>query len=391
MDFSPDRQHEDLRAGFRRWLATHAPERRSPPPPERALDPEWIDYLKTWQGRLARDRWVAVHWPVDCGGRDLGLSAHLVVTEELTRAQMPPLINAPAMSIFGPTLLTYGTPEQRRRYLPRLLSAEDVWCLGFSEPGAGSDLASLGTRAVPDGDGWRLSGQKVWTSYAAAADLGFFLVRTNADGPNHRGISCMILDMGVAGITVRPLRQITGDSEFAEVFLDGARVRKDDLVGKINHGWQIILSALGHERGTLLVLDGIRMEQKMANVWNAARTAGLTSSPLWRNRLAASWIDVEIVRLLSLRLLSELEHGIPSAATSVLKLVSSEGGQRLAELGLEVDGAYAQLERGSPYIRDDGARQHDWLLSRATTIASGTSEVQRNIIAERLLGLPRGG
>lgn len=391
MDFSPDRQREDLRAEFRRWLATHAPARRDPPPPERALDPDWIGYLKTWQGRLARDRWVAVHWPADCGGRDLGLSEHLVVTEELTRAQTPPLINGPAISIFGPTLLAYGTPEQRRRYLPRLLSAEDVWCLGFSEPGAGSDLASLSTRAEPNSDGWRLSGQKVWTSYAAAADLGFLLVRTSSEGPSHRGISCMILDMRAPGITVRPLRQITGDSEFAEVFLDGARVRAGDVVGEVNQGWQIILAALGHERGTLLVLDGIRMERRMAAIWNVARTAGLTESPLWRNRLAAAWIDVEIVRLLSLRLLSELEGGVPSAATSVLKLRSSEGSQRLAELGLEVDGVYAQLDRGSPHVRHDGARQHDWLLSRAATIASGTSEVQRTIIAERLLGLPRAG
>ena len=292
MDFSPDRQHESLRAEFRRWLAAHAPARCEPPPPERALDPDWVAYLKAWQGRLARDRWVAVHWPADCGGRDLGLAAHLVVTEELTRAQMPPLINGPAMSIFGPTLLAYGTPEQRRRYLPRLLSAEDVWCLGFTEPGAGSDLASLSTRAEPDGGGWRLSGQKVWTSYAAAADLGFFLVRTSSDGPRHRGISCMVLDMRTEGVTVRPLRQITGDSEFAEVFLDRARVRAGDVVGEINQGWQIILAALGHERGTLLVLDGIRMERRMATIWNAARAAGLTESPLWRNRLAASWIDV---------------------------------------------------------------------------------------------------
>ena len=391
MDFSPDRQHESLRAEFRRWLAAHAPARREPPPPERALDPDWVAYLKAWQGRLARDRWVAVHWPADCGGRDLGLAAHLVVTEELTRAQMPPLINGPAMSIFGPTLLAYGTPEQRRRYLPRLLSAEDVWCLGFSEPGAGSDLASLSTRAEPDGGGWRLSGQKVWTSYAAAADLGFFLVRTSSDGPRHRGISCMVLDMRTEGVTVRPLRQITGDSEFAEVFLDRARVRAGDVVGEVNQGWQIILAALGHERGTLLVLDGIRMERRMATIWTAARAAGLTESPLWRNRLAASWIDVEIVRLLSLRLLSELERGVPSAATSVLKLRSSEGGQRLADLGLTVDGAYGQLDRGSRHVRDDGARQQDWLVSRAATIASGTSEVQRNIIAEHLLGLPRSG
>jgi alkylation response protein AidB-like acyl-CoA dehydrogenase len=390
MDFTPDPALERLRADVRGWLAANRPARRDPPPPERALDPDWIGYLKDWQGRLARERWLAVHWPEDCGGRGLGLAAHLVVTEELTRADVPPLINGPAMSIFGPTLLLYGTAAQRRRYLPKLLSAEEVWCLGFSEPGAGSDLASLRTRAARDGDVWRLSGQKVWTSYAAAADLGFFLVRTDPDAPSHKGISCIVIDMRTPGVTVRPLRQITGDSEFAEVFLEGAAAPAENLVGEPNRGWQVILAALGHERGTLLVVDGVRMERSLAGVMGLARELGTAGDPLWRDRIAASWIDVRLVRLLSMRLLAELESGAPSPATSVLKLVSSESSQRLADLGLAVEGAHAQLYQGSPRVRDGGRRQHGWLMSRATTIASGTSEVQRNIIAERLLGLPRG-
>ena len=393
MDFTPDPALESLRAEFRRWLAANRPARREPPPPERALDPEWIAYLKDWQGRLARERWVAVHWPEDCGGRGLGLGAHLVVTEELTRADTPPLINGPSISIFGPTLLLYGTPEQRRRYLPKLLSAEEVWCLGFSEPGAGSDLASLRTRAERHGGNdslWHLNGQKVWTSYAAAADLGFFLVRTDPDVAPHKGISCVIIDMRAPGVHVRPLRQITGDSEFAEVFLEGAPARRENFVGELNRGWQVILAALGHERGTLLVVDGIRMERSIADLARLAREVGASRDPEWRDRIAAAWIDVRLVRLLSMRLLAELEHGTPSPATSVLKLVSSETSQRLSELGLAVEGAYAQLYRESPRVRDRGRRQHAWLMSRATTIASGTSEVQRNIIAERLLGLPRG-
>ena len=390
MDFVPNREQEVLRTDIRRWLTANRRAPIDPPSGDPVSDPTWIGYLKDWQGRLARDRWLAVHWPEDCGGRGLGLSAHLVVMEELTRADVPPLINGPAMSIFGPTLLYHGTPEQRRRYLPKLLSAEEVWCLGFSEPGAGSDLASLRTRAEPAGDGWRVSGQKVWTSYAAAADLGFFLVRTDPDAPNHKGISGMILDMHGPGVTIRPLRQITGDSEFAEVFLDAAPVVAHDLVGELNRGWQVLLAALGHERGTLLVLDRIRMERTLEGICRLARAAGIGNDPVWRDRIAAAWIDVALVRLLSFRLLSELERGEPSAATSVLKLISSEGSQRLAELGLAIDGLYALLARGSRHVRDSGDRQYGWLMSRATTIASGTSEVQRNIIAERLLHLPRG-
>jgi alkylation response protein AidB-like acyl-CoA dehydrogenase len=390
MDFRASSTHENLRSEFRSWLAANATQRRDPPPPEAALDPEWIDFLKQWQAKLARDRWLAVHWPIDCGGRDLGLAAHLVVMEELVRAEAPPIINGPAMSIFGPTLLTYGTPAQRRRYLPKLLSADEVWCLGFSEPGAGSDLASLRTKAEPFAGGWRLTGQKIWTSYAAAADLGFFLVRTDSNAPSHRGISCMIIDMREPGITVRPLRQITGDSEFAEVFLDLAPARADGLVGELNRGWQVILSALGHERGTLLAVDRVRMERKIDEICRVARSTGLADDLAWRDRITTSWIDVAIVRLLSLRLLAELDSGTPSPATSVLKLISSEGGQRLADLGLAVDGVYAQLGQDAERARDQGRRQHDWLMSRAATIASGTSEVQRNIIAQRLLGLPRG-
>jgi alkylation response protein AidB-like acyl-CoA dehydrogenase len=390
MHFAPDAAAERLRAEFRRWLATNLPPRREPPTAERALDPEWIAYLKAWQARLARDRWVAVHWPADCGGRGLGLASHLVVVEELTRADAPPLINGPSISIFGPTLLVHGTAEQRRRYLPKLLSAEEVWCLGFSEPGAGSDLAALRTRAERDGDRWRVSGQKVWTSYAAAADLGFFLVRTHPDAPNHKGISCLILDMRSPGITVRPLRQITGETEFAEVFLEAAAVPAANLVGELNGGWQVILAALGHERGTLLVIERIRRQQAIERLRAVARAQGSGADPLWRDRLAAAWIEVEIVRLLSLRLLTELDRGTPTADTSVLKLFSSESAQRLAEVALGIQGPYAQLVHGSPRVCDAGHWQHDWLMSRAFTIASGTSEVQRNIIAQRLLGLPRG-
>jgi alkylation response protein AidB-like acyl-CoA dehydrogenase len=389
MDFHPNPEHEALRREIRGWIAANRPPRREPPPPEQALDPDWIGYLKEWQQLMARERWLAVHWPTDSGGRGLGLAAHLVVTEELTRAEVPPLINGPAMSIVGPTLLLHGTAEQRRRFLPKLLSAEEVWCIGFSEPGAGSDLASLRTRAERDGEGWRLSGQKVWTSYAAAADLGFFLVRTDPAAPNHRGLSAMILDMRAPGVDARPMKQMSGDNEFAEVFLDRAPVPAEHLVGGLDRGWEVVLAALGHERGTLLVVDGIRMERTIGELMALGREQGITASPVWRDRLAAAWIDTRLVRLLSARLLAELESGAPSPATSVLKLVSSESSQRLAELGLAMDGPYAQLALGSPRIRANARRQHGWLMSRAGTIASGTSEIQRNIIAQRLLRLPR--
>ena len=391
MDFTVSPTLEKTRAEFRAWLRDHLPDRNEW---QRLHDhgptPERIAFLKDWQRRLYDGRWIAVHWPHEYGGRDASLLDHLVVHEELVRAEAPPLINGPSISIFGPTLLVFGRPEQKQRYLPKLLSAEEVWCLGFSEPNAGSDLASLRTRAARDGDHWVLNGQKVWTTYANQADYCMFLVRTDPTVSQHKGISCLIVPLHTPGVTVRPLREITGDTDFNEVFLDNARVAADSVVGEVNQGWQVILTALGHERGTLLLVDHVRRQSDMAKLRTLIRRRGKTGEPTTRQQFAQFHIEVEIMKLHCFKVMSDLEQGRPQSDVSILKLYGSEMVQRLDDFALGMQGPYAQLWRGAPGVVNDGQWQYAWLMARAMTIASGTSEVQRNIIAQRLLGLPRG-
>jgi alkylation response protein AidB-like acyl-CoA dehydrogenase len=391
MDFTLSATIEQTRAEFRAWLARHLPDpehwrhlQHAGPTPER------IAFLKDWQRRLYDGRWIAVHFPSAYGGRDSSLLDHLVVHEELVRAEAPPLINGPSISIFGPTLLVFGRPEQKVRYLPKLLSAEDVWCLGFSEPNAGSDLASLRTRATRSGDDWVVNGQKVWTTYANQADYCMFLVRTDANVPQHKGISCLIIPLRTPGVTVRPLREITGDMDFNEVFLDNVRVPADSVVGEVNQGWQVILTALGHERGTLLLVDHVRRQSDMARLRAEIRRQDKTADRLTRQQCAQFHIEVEVMKLHCFKVMSDLEQGRPQSDVSILKLYASEMAQRLDDYALNLQGPYAQLWRGAPGVIDAGTWQYGWLMARAITIASGTSEVQRNIIAQRLLGLPRG-
>jgi alkylation response protein AidB-like acyl-CoA dehydrogenase len=391
MDFTSSPTLERTRDDFRTWLRANLPDREtSKRLHEHGPVTARIQFLKDWQQRLYDGRWIAVHWPSEYGGRDASLLDHLMVHEELVRAEAPPLINGPSISIFGPTLLVFGSAAQKQRYLPKLLSAEEVWCLGFSEPNAGSDLASLRTRATREGDDWVLNGQKVWTTYANQADYCMFLVRTDPTAPQHKGISCVIVPLRTPGITVRPLREITGDTDFNEVFLDNARVPADSVVGEVNKGWQVILTALGHERGTLLLVDHVRKQADMARLRELIRLRGRRGERTVRQQFAQFRIEVEIMRLHCFKVMSDLEQGRPQSDVSILKLYGSEMGQRLADFALSVQGPYAQLWRGGGAIGGDGQWQYAWLMARAMTIASGTSEVQRNIIAQRLLGLPRG-
>jgi alkylation response protein AidB-like acyl-CoA dehydrogenase len=389
MNFTPSASLEGTRTEFRAWLARHLPSAEEWERLRSSNDTDArIAFLKSWQRALYDARWVAVHFPAEYGGRDASILDHLVVTEELLRVEAPPLINGHSISISGPTLLAFGTAAQKARFLPKLLSAEEVWCLGFSEPNAGSDLASLRTRAVRDGDDWVLNGQKVWTTYANQSRFGLFLVRTDPQAANHKGISCVIVPIPSDGLTVRPLREITGDNDFNEVFLDNVHVPATNLVGEVNRGWQVILNTLGHERSSLVVVDRVRMVQHLERLVRLARRAG-AENPQVRQQVAQFRIDVEIMKLHSYKILSELEQQRPPTDASVLKLFGSELTQRLHDYGLALQGPYAQLSDGGPRVLDDGVWQYQWLLARSSTIASGTSEVQRNIIAQRLLGLPR--
>jgi alkylation response protein AidB-like acyl-CoA dehydrogenase len=390
MDFTPAASIEKTRTELRAWLRDNLPDRRAWKALQHGNDvAERIAFLKDWQRRLYDGRWIAVHFPSEYGGRDASLLDHLVVHEELVRAEAPPLINGPSISIFGPTLLVFGQPEQKQRYLPKLLSAEEVWCLGFSEPNAGSDLASLRTRAERDGDHWVVNGQKVWTTYANQADYCMFLVRTDSGVPPHKGISCLIIDLHTPGVTVRPLREITGDNDFNEVFLDDVRVPLDAVVGEVNQGWQVILTALGHERGTLLLVDHVRRQADMTRLRSLLDRNGKRSDPLARQQFAQFQIEVAIMGFHCHKVMSDLQKGRPQSDVSILKLYGSEMVQRLDDVGLNQQGPYAQLWRGGQHVIDEGIWQYSWLMARAMTIASGTSEVQRNIIAQRILGLPK--
>ena len=390
MDFTPSPVLERTRAEFRAWLADNLPDRSVWKKIEGNGDAAArVNFLKDWQRRVYEARWVAVHWPSEYGGRDATLLDHLVVNEELFKADAPPLINAHSISISGPTLLTFGTPAQKARYLPKLLSGEEIWCLGFSEPNAGSDLASLRTRAVREGDHWVVEGQKVWTTYANQSDFGLFLVRTNPAAPPHKGISCLIVPLRSAGLTVRPLREITGDDDFNEVFLDNVSVSAANLVGEVDGGFQVILAALGHERGTLLLVDRVRLRRRIERLLGLVRATARSDEPTVRQQVAQLYSEVEIMKLHCFRVMSDLEQVRPPTDVSLLKLFGSEMAQRLDDFALNLQGPFAQLWSGSPRAIEGAVWQHEWLMARALTIASGTSEVQRNTIAQRLLGLPR--
>ena len=377
MDFAQFR-HE-----VRTWLAANPPARAERIPNDEASLADEFAFLRDWQRRLHAAGYVGLLWPRAYGGRGAHPAALAILNEELARARAPQLLNRVGINNTGPTLIACGTEDQKRRYLARILSADEIWCQLFSEPGAGSDLAALRTRAEPDGDGFVVTGQKVWTSYAALSDWGILLARTDPTAPKHRGISYFLLDMRASGITVRPLRQATGSTEFSEVFLDRVRVEPEQLVGAVNQGWDIAMTTLAHERGTGFafkeqVLQRIALEDAIA----LARTRRRAADPVVRQEIARRWIDVEIMRLFNWRTLTRLERGEePGPESSLVKLFWAELTQRLHELALALEGPHAQLA--------EGRWQQAWLWSRVASIAGGTSEVQANIIAQRLLGLPR--
>jgi alkylation response protein AidB-like acyl-CoA dehydrogenase len=315
-----------------------------------------------------------------------------IFAEEMARARAPQLVNRVGINNVGPTLIHFGTEEQKRRHLPGILSAEEIWCQLYSEPDAGSDLASLRTRAELDGDDWIVTGQKVWTSYAVQARWAILLARTDPQAVKHRGISYLIVDMQADGIEIRPLRQLTGASEFNEVFLDRVRVPRANLIGAENEGWQIAQVTLAHERGANYaikeqVLARIALDELLAE----ASASGAAGDPALRQDLARLHVETEIMRFLNLQMLSKVARGeTPGLETSLVKQFWSELSQAIGEASVRSLGPHGILLRGSPHVRAGGRFAQRMLFSRASTIAGGTAEIQKNIIAQRLLGLPRG-
>jgi alkylation response protein AidB-like acyl-CoA dehydrogenase len=375
-----------FRDELRAWLTAHAP-----PAVEVAATLDDAETLRAWQRALHAGNWVGIHWPVEYGGRGASLAQVAIYNEELARAGAPPLLGRAGLTLVGPTLMAHGTEEQRARWMPRILGADDIWCQLFSEPGAGSDLASLSTRALKRGGAYRVTGQKVWSSYATFADMGIALVRTDPNAPSHKGISMLAIPMDAKGVDVRPLRQMTGDYEFNEVFLDYVKVPVENLIGPENDGWRVANTTLANERGASFVWkEQVLLEAASAGLARACAHQGRTKDACVRQRLAQSWIDAEIFRLHNARTLHLLSRGEEiGAESSVVKLFWADASRRLYDTATALLGPAALLMPDDGGALDRGRWARGLLATRANSIMGGTSEIQRNIIGERVLGLPR--
>jgi alkylation response protein AidB-like acyl-CoA dehydrogenase len=339
-------------------------------------------WRRDFQRRLADGGWAAVHWPREYGGRGATLTESAIFFEELGRSGAPLPINVLGLLLAGPTIMTWGADRQKERYLSPILSADEIWCQGFSEPDAGSDLASLQTRAVRDGDDWVVTGQKVWTSGAQFSKWCMLVARTDPDAPKHKGLTYFLMDMEQDGVQIRPLRQITGEPEFNELFLDGARIPDENVLGGEGNGWKVALTTLMNERAGLGFFLQVRLRQLLDRAIDEAARAGLLEDPVVADRLGELHLRTEIVRLTAYRGLTATEkYGQPGPEGSLVKWMWSDTNQRLTQLAAELLGPRA-LRAGDPWA-------YELLRARGNSIEGGTTEVLKNIVAERVLGLPK--
>ena len=394
MDFTLPADTQAFRDELRAWLAVHCPRDWAKIRPTLGRD-ELARALIAWQRLLHAAGYVGLHWPVAHGGRGATVMEQAIFYEELTRARAPELANAIGLDMAGPAIMVHGTAEQQRRHLPRILSAEHVFCQGFSEPNAGSDLAALETRAERRGDAYVITGRKVWTSFAHFANWCTVLARTDPAARKHKGLTYFLVDMQSPGFEVRPLRQMSGDSEFNEVVLDGVEVPAGNVLGRENGGWEVAITTLMFERGPRTLTRQLTLRQGLGELFDLARThvrggRPVAWDPVVRQQLAQLYIDTETLRFANLRILTRLAKGQPAGPEgSASKLFFSETWQKVTELALEIEGPYATLAAGSERSIDDGRWQYRALRSRGNTIQGGTSEIMRNILAERVLGLPK--
>ena len=390
MDLTPTAEQRAFRAECRAWLEANLPwDYGTGLPPLFDDLAEEVAFGRRWQRRLAEAGLVGITWPTEYGGRGADAVLAFILQEELARARAPELVGRIGVNLVGPCLLAHGTEAQRQRWLPHIVNAEQLACQLFSEPDAGSDLASLRTRAEPDGDGWRLHGRKLWTSYAQFAGWGLCLARTDPDAPKRAGITAFMVDMRAPGVEVRPLRQMTGESDFNEVVFDGALAAGDQVIGPVNDGWSVAGSVLAGERGTnprQLVIHA----QLLDELVRLASQQGLSDDPRAAQDLAQAFVEVRLFQLQNWRTLSKQAHGRPTGAeTATAKLYWSEMSQRLHAAALRMLGDAAPLWRDALDNPAGGRWQRSWLYYRAASIFAGTNEIQRNIISERTLGLPR--
>jgi alkylation response protein AidB-like acyl-CoA dehydrogenase len=396
MDFEYTEAQEAFRKEFRRWLETHLP-------PELCLDDASDDRVASdretfekrcaWQRTMHEAGWVGISWPKEHGGRGATLIERVIWEEEYAAARAPVLPANMGLNLVGPTIIAWGTPAQKAEYLPKILSAEETWAQGFSEPNAGSDLASLRTKAEDRGDHWLVNGQKVWTSGAQYARRVLVLARTNPEAPKHKGISAFLVDLKAPGITVRPLVLATGHQHFNEVFFEDVKVPKENLLGPLNEGWKVSTTTLMHERHSAGNRNNVsQVERLIALARSLPRDDGQTAwdDPVIRQKLTQLVIDCEAFKYTRLRSLTRQLRGEPPGPEgSIMKLTGSELGLRIAEVAGELLGMHALVNEPSPLVPDAPRWFNRLVAARQYTISAGTSEIQRNIIGERVLGLPK--
>src|ERR1700722_3537617 len=345
-----------------------------------------FEVRRRWEKVLAGGGGIGLGGPVEHGGRGATMTEQVIFNEEYARAAAPGRVNVMGEGLLGPTLIHYGTPEQKARFLPPIREGDELWCQGYSEPDAGSDLANVKTRAVRDGDEWVVSGQKVWPSLAHQADWCFVVCRTDPDSSRHKGLSYLLVPMDQPGVEVRPITQLTRTSEFNEVFFDCARTAVDNVVGEGGGGWRVALATLAFERGVGLLGHQVSFRRELDHLLPVARANGAPSNPVFRQRLARSYGELEILRYNTLRSLSGFDGPVAPPEASIIKLYWASWHRRLGELAIGLLGAAGVVAGGFPYELDEF--QRTFLFSRAETIYGGSNEIQKNIIGERVLGLP---
>ncbi len=379
-----------FRDGLRAWLSDNLPANWESEFAAIEGKQNQFEYLRAWQRKVYEGGWAGIAWPREFGGRGASIMEQVIFTEEMARAGAPNLPGVLGLQLVGPTTITHGTPAQKERFLRPILSGEEIWCQGFSEPNAGSDLAALRTTATRHGDHFLVNGQKVWTSYGWAADWCELVVRTDPDAPKHKGLTVLLVDMKSPGVEVRPLRQLTGETEFNELFFTGVKVPVENVLGQVNDGWNVAIGTLMHERATLGAGIQIVIRRSFERIVELAKSLGKFNDPLVRQKLAQCYADMEVMRLNQMRAYSKMANGgTPGPEGSIQKIFWSELNQRFQQVAQEVLGPFGQLTKGSDYAIDDGIWTYNYLRARGNTIEAGTSEIQRLILGHFVLGLPK--
>jgi alkylation response protein AidB-like acyl-CoA dehydrogenase len=377
VDLTLSPQEQAFRDELRAWLEENHPG-EEPEGDESA----GFEFRRDWQRKLAEARWAGLSWPEEYGGRGATLIEQAIFNEEIVRAKSPQMANVLGLVMGGPVVIAHGTDEQKQRYLKPILTADEIWCQGFSEPESGSDLASLKTKAVKSNGEWIVTGQKVWTTFAHEAKWCMLVARTDMDAPKHKGLTYFLMDMEQEAVQVRPLRQITGEAEFNELFIEEARIPDENIVGGEGNGWMVAITTLMHERAGLALGLQVQLKIVIGELMEEIRERGLEDDPIIRQRLAQIYIESECVRLNASRGLTRtMKTGIPGPEGSLTKWQWSDANQALTELAMDVRGPDA------PVI--DGDWTYRFLRARANSIEGGTTEILRNIVAERVLGLPK--